>query len=122
LHAPVCDFIPGFIRRRPARGEGPMSTLAFRKLVQRIREELEASPDFRMNLSEAAKFCGLDLATCWQVLTELRVIGVVSRETIGRDDRPDEGLFVDGIPVNDPARGPWHGGESHAFDGPHVEL
>jgi DNA-binding IclR family transcriptional regulator len=34
-----------------------------------------------MNLREAAKFWGLDLATCWRVLTELRVIGVVSRDS-----------------------------------------
>lgn len=57
-----------------------MSTFAFRKLVQRIREELEALPDFRMNASEAAGFWGLDLATCWQVLSELRLVGVVSRD------------------------------------------
>jgi hypothetical protein len=57
-----------------------MSAFTFRKLVQRIREELEALPDFRMTASEAARFWGLDLATCWQVLTELRLRGVVSRD------------------------------------------
>ena len=41
-----------------------MSKSAFGKLVQRIREELEGLPDFRMNATEAARFWGLDLATC----------------------------------------------------------
>ena len=44
------------------------------------REELETFPNLRMNISEAARFWGLDLATCWRVLTELRVIGVVSTD------------------------------------------
>jgi hypothetical protein len=57
-----------------------MSSFAFRKLVQRIREELEEAPDFRMTAREAARFWGLDVATCLRVLTELRVIGVVSRD------------------------------------------
>jgi Fic family protein len=57
-----------------------MSTFAFRKLVQRIREELEAAPDLRMTVREAASFWGLDLATCLRVLTELREIGVVARD------------------------------------------
>jgi len=57
-----------------------MSTFAFRKLVQRIREEVEGAPDFRMTLSEAARFWGLDLATCLSVLTELCRVGVVSTD------------------------------------------
>ena len=61
-----------------------MSTFAFRKLVQRIREELECAPDLRMTLSEAARFWGLDLATCLSVLTELRTIGVVATDGKGR--------------------------------------
>jgi len=61
-----------------------MSTFAFRKLVQRIREELECAPDLRMTLSEAARFWGLDPATCLSVLTELCSIGVVSRDADSR--------------------------------------
>jgi DNA-binding IclR family transcriptional regulator len=57
-----------------------MSIFAFRKLVQRIREELEALPEFRMNAREAATFFGLDPATSWRVLSELRLVGVVSRD------------------------------------------
>jgi len=33
-----------------------MSTIAFRKLVQRIREEIESIPDFHMTVAEAARF------------------------------------------------------------------
>lgn len=57
-----------------------MSILAFRKLVQRIREEIEAAPDFRMTLHEAARFWGLDVATCLSVLSELCRAGVVSTD------------------------------------------
>ena len=58
-----------------------MSTSAFCKLVQRIREELADAPDFRMSVSEAARFWGLDLELCRQVLAQLRLIGVVSRDS-----------------------------------------
>ena len=37
-------------------------------------------PDLRMTLGEAARFWGLDVATCLEVLRELRRIGVVSRD------------------------------------------
>ena len=57
-----------------------MSPFAFRKLVQRIREEVESAPDFRMTVSEAARFWALDLATCLRVLTELCTAGVVWRD------------------------------------------
>ena len=65
---------------RRVQGDPAYGAFAFHKLVQRIREELETFPNLRMNISEAARFWGLDLATCWRVLTELRVIGVVSRD------------------------------------------
>jgi Fic family protein len=57
-----------------------MSTLFFRKLVQRIREEFENAPDLRMTVSEAARFFGLDFATCERVLGELLSIGVLARD------------------------------------------
>jgi len=57
-----------------------MSLLAFHKLVQRIREEVECAPDFRMTLREAAQFWALDVATCSRVLRELCRVGVVLRD------------------------------------------
>jgi len=65
---------------RRVQGDPAYGAFAFHKLVQRIREELETFPNLRMNISEAARFWGLDLATCWQVLTELRVSGVVATD------------------------------------------
>jgi len=53
---------------------------AFFKLVQRIREEVECMPDFRMTLREAAQFWALDVATCLKVLSELSRAGVVARD------------------------------------------
>jgi BMFP domain-containing protein YqiC len=41
-----------------------MEMKSFRKLVQWIREEFEATPDLRLTTREAAAFLGLDLATC----------------------------------------------------------
>jgi hypothetical protein len=52
-----------------------MPSFPFRKLVQRIREEFEEFPTLRMTASEAARFWGLDLATCERVLTELLLSG-----------------------------------------------
>lgn len=57
-----------------------MSAIAFYKLVQRIREEVESAPDFRMTLREAARFWGLDVATCARVLSELCKVGVVLQD------------------------------------------
>jgi hypothetical protein len=54
------------------------------KLVQLIREEFEEAPDLRMTLSEAARFWGLDLETCERVLSDLLVVGFLSK---GHDDR-----------------------------------
>lgn len=52
----------------------------FRKLVQRIREEFEEVPTLRMTASEAARYWGLDLATCERVLAELLMVGFLMRE------------------------------------------
>lgn len=64
-------------------GEGT-HTMFFRKLVQRIREEFEDAPGLRMTLSEAARFWGLDLATCERVLSDLLAAGFLTR---GDDQR-----------------------------------
>jgi DNA-binding IclR family transcriptional regulator len=61
-----------------------MPAQLFRKLVQRIREEFEDAPDLRMTVSEAARFWGLDFATCERVLTELLRTGFLAR---GADER-----------------------------------
>jgi hypothetical protein len=59
----------------------------FRKLVQWIREEFEATPDLRLTTREAAAFLGLDLDTCERVLSQLLNIGALSRG-------PDERFFA----------------------------
>jgi Fic family protein len=61
-----------------------MGTLFFRKLVQRIREEFEDAPHIRLTVNEAARFWGLDLATCDRVLKELLRTGFLTR---GVDER-----------------------------------
>ena len=61
-----------------------MPAQLFRKLVQRIREEFEDAPYLRMTVSEAARFWGLDFATCEHVLKELLRTGFLDR---GPDQR-----------------------------------
>jgi len=61
-----------------------MSTLSFRKLVQRIQEEFAEAPGLRLTPNEAARFWGLDRATCERLLTELLLIGFLRR---GSDQR-----------------------------------
>ena len=61
-----------------------MQTFLFRKLVQIIREEFERAPDLRLTASEGARFWALDLATCEQVLQELRRVGYLA---MGADAR-----------------------------------
>src|SRR4051812_6469038 len=73
LVAPACGFIPVLHSPQAGAADMAMPTRFFRKLVQRIREEFEYAPDLRMTASEAARFWGLDLATCERVLTELLV-------------------------------------------------
>ena len=58
--------------------------LFFRKLVQRIREEFEEAPGLRLTTTEAARFWGLDCATCERLLTELLLIGFLRK---GPDQR-----------------------------------
>lgn len=57
--------------------EPPMTT-SLRKLVQRIREEFEDLPNLHLTAIEAARFWGLDLVTCQQVLAELLASGSVT--------------------------------------------
>ena len=54
------------------------------KLSYRIREEFEEAPDLRLSVSEAARFWGLDLATCEEVLAQLVTTGFLAR---GADQR-----------------------------------
>jgi len=95
VDVPACGFIPVVhIPRAGAISIGstplrtfrvvPMPPPVLHKLVQRIREEFENAPDLRMNVSEAARFWGLDLATCERVLTELLRSGFLAR---GADER-----------------------------------
>ena len=91
---PACGFIPvvhipqaGAVPAHPSLGIFPdvsMPAQLFRKLVQRIREEFEDAPNLRMTVSEAARFWGLDFATCERVLTELLRAGFLAR---GPDER-----------------------------------
>jgi Fic family protein len=53
-------------------------------LVQRIREEFEEAPDLRITMREAARFWGLDEATCQQVLAQLLATGFLARAGDGR--------------------------------------
>ena len=61
-----------------------MPAQLFRKLVQRIREEFDDAPNLRMTVTEAARFWGLDFATCEGVLKELLRTGYLAR---GPDER-----------------------------------
>ena len=54
------------------------------KLVQRIREEFEETPDLRVTIGEAARFWGLDEETCCQVLGELVAAGFLAMDFDGR--------------------------------------
>ena len=50
------------------------------KLLYRIREEFEEAPDLRLNVSEAARFWGLDLATCEEMLSRLLASGFLAKD------------------------------------------
>jgi DNA-binding IclR family transcriptional regulator len=54
------------------------------KLSQRIREEFQEAPGLQVTVREAARFWGLDEATCEQVLTHLFAVGFLRR---GSDSR-----------------------------------
>ena len=53
-------------------------------LVQRIREEFEEAPGLRITVTEAARFWGLDEATCERVLGQLLAAGFLARSVDGR--------------------------------------
>jgi DNA-binding IclR family transcriptional regulator len=53
-------------------------------LIHRIREEFEELPGLRLTLSEAARFWGLDLATCEEILASLLASGFLTK---GADHR-----------------------------------
>jgi hypothetical protein len=52
---------------------------SFRKLVQWVREEFEATPELRLTVREAAAFLGLDLGTAERVLSQLFRVGALRR-------------------------------------------
>ena len=54
------------------------------KLAQRIREEFEEAPGLRLTTNQAARFWGLDLRTCEEVLDELRQGGFLWKTADGR--------------------------------------
>jgi hypothetical protein len=91
--ASACMFIP-FIHTPSTTTQvegaqaGAADTLreamSFRKLVQWIREEFEATPDLRLTAREAAAFLGLDLATCERILSQLLRAGLLTQGTDGR--------------------------------------
>ena len=54
------------------------------KLVQRLREEFEEAPGLRLTIGEAARYWGLDEATCALVLRELRPHGFLIKGADGR--------------------------------------
>ncbi len=53
-------------------------------LVQRIREEFEEAAGLRVSIVEAARFFGLDVETCEQVLTKLYQVGFLAKDDEGR--------------------------------------
>lgn len=56
----------------------------FRKLVQWIREEFEATPNLRLTTREAAAFLGLDFDTCERVLSQLINVRALMQAPDGR--------------------------------------
>jgi hypothetical protein len=73
-------FIPSFYTKQAGvAGRTVMEMKSFRKLVQWIREEFEATPDLRLTTREAAAFLGLELTTADRVLSQLFRAGVLRR-------------------------------------------
>ena len=64
-------------------GKGPRVNAILIKLVQRIREEFQEAPGLRLNVTQAARFWGLDLQTCEMVLAELYATGFLRRSADG---------------------------------------
>ena len=67
------------------------ASLAFRKLVQRIREEFDYFPGLRLTAAEGARFWALDVAVCQRVLTELLIAGFLMRDGDQRYGPPESG-------------------------------
>jgi hypothetical protein len=65
--------------------------VVLQKLTQHIREEFEEAPGLRLTVGEAARFWGLDLMTCRQVLGRLRDVGFL---TAGPDARYGQAAYV----------------------------
>jgi hypothetical protein len=77
-------FIPSIHRMQGGVDRTVMEMKSFRKLVQWIREEFEATPNLRLTTREAAAFLGLDLATCERVLSQLLRAGFLLQGPDGR--------------------------------------
>jgi hypothetical protein len=86
--ASSCMFIPSIHTMQGGVARTVMEMKSFRKLVQWIREEFEATPDLRLTTREAAAFLGLDLATCERVLAQLLRAGFLSQGPDGRYGMP----------------------------------
>jgi hypothetical protein len=82
--ASACMFIPVIHSVQADAAGAHMKTMYFRKLIQWIREEFEATPGLRLNVREAAAFLGLDLATCERVLVQLLRAGFLAQGPDGR--------------------------------------
>ena len=65
------------------QGVPPVEAVSI-NLVQRIREEFEEAPGFRVSLREASRFWGLDETTCDVVLHQLVAVGFLTRGGDGR--------------------------------------
>lgn len=79
----ACLFMPS-IHIGQAGPNSMRDAMYFRKLVQWIREEFEATPDLRLTTREAAAFLGLDFDTCERVLSQLLSVGALARGPDGR--------------------------------------
>lgn len=81
-------FIPSIHRMQGGVDRTMVEMKSFRKLVQWIREEFEATPDLRLTTREAAAFLGLDLATAERVLSQLLRAGHLAQDANGRYGKP----------------------------------
>ena len=77
--ASSCMFIPSIHKMQGGVARTVMEMKSFRKLVQWIREEFEATPDLRLTTREAAAFLGLDPGTAERVLSQLFRAGFLRR-------------------------------------------
>jgi hypothetical protein len=82
--ASACLFIPTIHTAQAGAAMTVEDAMYFRKLVQWIREEFEATPDLRLTTREAAAFLGLDFDTCERVLSQLLNVGALTQGSDGR--------------------------------------